>query len=208
MTAKPTGPGRGPAATGKGTERRVLLLDVAERILTESGHGALTMRAVATAAEVRLGHLQHYFPTRADLVAAVLRRCLDASLERLAPLLTGSGPGGRTAPDVLVRRLLAEQDDPLVVRLYAEVWALAARDEAVATVVRDFYDGYRSHVADYVGSRQPGLPEDVRRVRADVFVMLVEGAALFRSGIAGHRRESTDTELVTRAVALLEGPPG
>ena len=36
--------------------------------------------------------------------------------------------------------------------------------------------------------------------------MLIEGAALFRSGIADRRTEETDAELVATAVALLRNP--
>ncbi|GAB2581329.1 hypothetical protein GCM10027168_12530 [Streptomyces capparidis] len=206
MTADPTRPPRTAGGTGKGTERRARLLDTAERILAESGHTALTMRAVATAAGVRLGHLQYYFPSRADLVAAVLARALDRSLQRLAPLLAPAADGA-PSPEPLVRRLLAEQDDPRLVRTFAEVWAMAGRDEAVAEAVHGFYRDYQARVAAFIRSRDPGLPEERCRARAAVFTMLVEGASLFRSGVTAHRHDTTDTELVAVAAALLGGPP-
>jgi AcrR family transcriptional regulator len=184
--------------TVKGTQRRAELLDAAEKILCESGYAALTLRAVASTAAVRLGHLQYYFPARADLVAAVLQRTLARSLERLAPLLTPAA-----APEVLVRRLLSEQDDPDLVRMYAELWALAGRDEAVAAVMRGFYDDYRAHVAALIRTREPSLPDADCQARAGVFTMLIEGAALFRSGLAAHRSAGTDAELVAVAAGLL-----
>ncbi|MEV7778343.1 TetR family transcriptional regulator [Kitasatospora sp. NPDC088351] len=184
--------------SGKGEQRRAQLLDAAEELLATAGGTELSMRAVAAAAGVRLGHLQYYFPTYAALVAAVLERVLGRSAERLAPLL------GQPAEEAqLVRALLAEQDDARLVRLFAELWALAARDEAVAGAVRAFYAEYRDQVAAFLAARRPELPEPVRRARAQVFVMLVEGAALFRSGIAGERDPAADEELVRTARALL-----
>ncbi|MFF2660584.1 TetR family transcriptional regulator [Kitasatospora sp. NPDC058032] len=188
-------------------------MDAAEGVLVAEGGAELTMRAVAAAAGVRLGHLQYYFPTHADLVAAVLERVLRRSAERLAPLLA---PDTDTEADTdpidttdttaaVVAALLAEQEDRRLVRLFTEVWALAARDAAVAGAVRRFYDGYREQVAAFLGRRRPGLSEAERQARAGVFVMLIEGASLFRSGLAGERAPRTDATLVRTALDLL-GP--
>lgn len=193
----PVSPG---GRTGKGARRRAELLDAAEEILQESGHADLSMRAVAAAAGVRLGHLQYYFPARADLVAAVLGRVLERSLERLRPSLT---------IDVgeMIRALLSEQEDPRSVRLFAEMWALAARDDEVAAAVRAFYRDYQAQVAAVLRARRPDLPGEICDARAQVFTMLIEGAALFRSGIAAHHSATTDTELITVAAALLGPDP-
>ncbi|MER5782601.1 TetR/AcrR family transcriptional regulator [Streptomyces mobaraensis] len=188
--------------TRQGSARRAALLDAAEAVLVAKGNADASLRAVAAEAGVRLGHLQHYFPTRADLVRAVLERALDRSLERL------TGPAGLTGPDraepaEAVAVVLAEQDDPHLVRLFVEVWALAARDEAIAEAVRAFYRRYADHVAAYVRALRPEWSAEHCRVRAETFVALVEGASLLRSGIAGHRSAATDAYLVEAAVRLL-----
>ncbi|MFC5667711.1 TetR family transcriptional regulator [Kitasatospora misakiensis] len=210
--ASPPVPAAGGAAPGrgrKGAERREALLDAAEEVLVAEGGPEWTMRAVAAAAGVRLGHLQYYFPTHAELVAAVLDRVLRRSAERLAPLLaaepdTPEDRAGDRAAQV-VAALLAEQEDARLMRLFVEVWALAARDAAVAAAVRGFYGDYREQVAAFLARRRPELPEDVRRARAGVFVMLIEGSSLFRSGVAGGRDPGTDEALVRTALDLL-GP--
>ncbi|MEK2493344.1 TetR family transcriptional regulator [Kitasatospora purpeofusca] len=188
----------------KGSERREALLDAAEEVLVAEGGPEWTMRAVAAAAGVRLGHLQYYFPTHAELVAAVLERVLRRSADRLAPLLSAdSGAPGAAAG--VVTALLAEQEDARLMRLFVEVWALAARDTTVAAAVHGFYDDYRTQVTAFLARRHPDLPEEERRARAGVFIMLIEGASLFRSGVAGERAPATDEALVRTALALL-GP--
>ncbi|WP_028477311.1 TetR/AcrR family transcriptional regulator [Nocardia sp. CNY236] len=190
-------------ATAKGARRRAALLDVAEDILFESGHEALTLRAVAARAGIRLGHVQYYFATRADIVGAVLDRTLSRSLDRLAPLLEDvTGPAAN-----VIRRLLAEQDDPHVVRIYAELWALAGRDDQVTTAVRRFYDSYQQQVTTVITERNPVAPRDLCRRRAQVLTILLEGASLFRSGIADRIDARTEDLLIATAAALLdEGP--
>jgi len=202
-----------PQLTQQGSIRRTSLLDAAETVLVAKGNANASLRTIADAAGVRIGHLQHYFPTRADLIKAVLERALDRSLERLADA-TGlrvspddpadiQSPQGRADTADVVAVVLAEQDDPQMVRLYVEVWALAARDDEIAQVVREFYRKYVTHVAALVHLNRPEWPADLCRARAETFVALVEGAALLRSGIAGTRSAAVDAELARQAERLL-----
>ncbi|AXE24102.1 TetR/AcrR family transcriptional regulator [Streptomyces globosus] len=186
--------------TPKGRQRRTALLDAAERILASSGGSELTLRAVADEAGVRLGHLQYYFASRSALLSALLDRVLTSSLERVA-LLTGR-PDGNSV-DALLDGVLSDHDDPALVRLFTEVWAMAAHDPEAAAAVRAFYDQYATHVAGFLRDHAPMLSADAARRRAEVFVMLMEGASLFRSGVAGRRSAGTDAHLRHVLLAFL-----
>ncbi|WP_329376871.1 TetR/AcrR family transcriptional regulator [Streptomyces sp. NBC_01351] len=194
--------------TPKGRLRRTALLDAAQRILSSSGGAELTMRTVADEAGVRLGHLQYYFPTRTDLLAALLDRVLTASLERVADLTASPAVDLPAVLDVL----LGEHEDLPLVRLFTEVWAMAAHDEAAAEAVRGFYGAYAAHVAELVADRSAGrsatLPPAAARARADVFVMLLEGSALFRSGVAGRPDAAGEALLRRTLLDLLDGGSG
>ncbi|MGG2465992.1 TetR/AcrR family transcriptional regulator [Streptomyces sp. RGM 3693] len=203
-----------PQLTRQGSLRRTSLLDAAESVLVAKGNADASLRAIAGEAGVRVGHLQHYFPTRADLIKAVLERALDRSLTRLAettglrlsredPSVIEVPEGGQAEPARVVAVVLAEQDDPQLVRLYVEVWALAARDDEIAAVVREFYQKYVAHVEAFVQQGRPEWSAEFCRARAETFVALVEGAALMRSGIAGSRSGAMDTQLARQAVQLL-----
>ncbi|MEU8778110.1 TetR family transcriptional regulator [Streptomyces sp. NPDC048606] len=190
-----------PEPTPKGRQRREALLDAAAHVLTSSGGSELTLRAVAEHAGVRLGHLQYYFPTRAALLAALLDRVLAASLERVTALTAAHTDG--TDREALLDGVLSDHDDPRLVRLFTEVWALAAHDGEAAAAVRAFYDRYAEHVAAFVRDRAPGLSAAEAHHRAEVFVMLMEGSALFRSGITGRRTAGSDARLRETALTLL-----
>ncbi|MGW6982517.1 TetR/AcrR family transcriptional regulator [Streptomyces sp. NPDC054932] len=189
--------------TPKGRQRRTALLDAAERVLTSFGGSELTLRAVAEEAGVRLGHLQYYFPTRAALLSALLDRVLASSLERVTALTAAHTNG--TDLEALLDGILSDHDDPRLVLLFTEVWALAAHDEEAAAAVRAFYGQYVTHVAGFVQDRAPDLSAAEARHRAEVFVMLMEGSALFRSGITGRRTADTDARLRETALTLLGG---
>ncbi|WP_020501458.1 TetR/AcrR family transcriptional regulator [Sciscionella marina] len=190
--------------TEAGARKYEALLDAAERVMTNQGVDS-SLRVIAVEAGVRVGHLQHYFPSRAELIRAALDRVLRRSLNRLMKA-TGLRTGAADQfvdPEHVVAVVLDEQNDPLLVRLYVEIWALAARDETIAAVVREFYRGYAQHVAEFIGGRCPDLPADVRWARAETFVGLMEGMALVRSDVGGMRRAATSTETARIAVALL-----
>ncbi len=71
------------------------LVAAAREALTEGGVGALSLRGVAREAGHRLGTLQYYFPTRDDLVEAVLGeqyRRLDRGLRDAAADLQAGTP--------------------------------------------------------------------------------------------------------------------
>ncbi|MFG2297374.1 TetR/AcrR family transcriptional regulator [Streptomyces sp. NPDC048603] len=190
------------AATPKGEQRRTALLDAARHVLGTSGGAELTMRAVADAAGVRLGHLQYYFPSRTELLAALLERILAGSLERIAGL---AADGPDTGPGAALEGVLADHDDPALVRLFTEVWAMAAHDADAAAAVTAFYAAYAEQVAAFILAHAPDTAPEEARSRAEVFLMLMEGASLFRSGIAGRPATPTEARLRGVLLGLLEG---
>ncbi|MGF7121166.1 TetR/AcrR family transcriptional regulator [Rhodococcus sp. TAF43] len=198
----------------KGAQRQAELLDAAERVLTTRGNANAALRDFAAEAGVRIGHLQHYFPTRADLIRAVLDRALDRSLARLSAA-TGQPVGGGDARTVtredtarMLRVLLSEQDDPACLRLFREIWAIAGGDEQTAAVVRAFYRTYVGHVADLIACARPALPANRRTALAENVVSLLEGSAVVRSEIGVRRTKAGDVEMVRAAVMLIHGDGG
>ncbi len=197
----------------KGALRQAAILDAAEEVLVAKGNAGSAMRDFAAAAGVRVGHLQHYFPTRADLIRAVLDRSLQRSLQRLKEMSgigVGDGPGAgelltRKHSERLLAALLAEHSDPAGVGMHFEVWAIAAADEQIAAVVRAFYARYAEHVADLVERARPELGEVQRNAVASTVVSLFEGAAVTRSVIGGLRADGADAELIRTAQWLLHG---
>ena len=50
--------------------RKQQILQSAIHIIAEEGYGALTMRALARASDLKLGALQYHYPTRDDMLRA------------------------------------------------------------------------------------------------------------------------------------------
>jgi AcrR family transcriptional regulator len=103
VTAEPT---TSPHPTGRSRsqlQRRKRILQAAAALASRGGVEAMQMRTVAERAGVALGTLYRYFPSKMDLVVAVVNEemdTLEASLERRPP--SAGTPAGR-AVEVLMR---------------------------------------------------------------------------------------------------------
>lgn len=117
------------------TDLRERILKAALEILRARGLAGLTQPRVAKAAGVSQGHLTYYFPTRADLLQAVLKAAVEgqqANLggamtkpvspkERLAGLVDALANTENTR--VLVSLVLAADENPAFRDLYGELVA-------------------------------------------------------------------------------------
>ncbi len=73
-----------PAAPAPPADVPTRILAAAVTLLAEQGIGGLTQPKVARAAGVRQGHLTYYFPTRADLLLAVVTQSMSGLMSGLA----------------------------------------------------------------------------------------------------------------------------
>jgi AcrR family transcriptional regulator len=197
---------RSPGPRPKGRRRAEAILDAAAVVLVTDGHAALSLRGVAAGAGVRLGHLQYYYRSKADLVQALLARELD----RAASVVEAGGRQAAGAADpvaTLIEVVLDQQRRPSTVRLFGELRALAARDAAIAALVRDYYARYWRAVvgAMLTGYSGPGRARVERR--AALLVATLEGLLQFRS--TGDPRQlpllGLERELVEVAGSLVRG---
>jgi AcrR family transcriptional regulator len=78
-----------PKLGAKGQLRKAKVLSVAGSILINEGIDNLILRKVATEADIKLGHLQYYFPTRDDLLEALINETWETDE---AALVSASTP--------------------------------------------------------------------------------------------------------------------
>lgn len=200
-------PREGTAVHAKGTERVESILDAATDTLVEDGHAGLTLRRVAQRAGLSMGNLQYYFPAKQDVVRALLARYLEVASQRVRSRVDEGG----SAPVERLRRaleaLLEDQESPRHCQLFAELWALAARDAMVSDALAVFYVGFRAGIVELLREFTPGLAPARLERRAALVVAFLEGLSLFRGGGALRAASVPGLEQELRAVLeqVLEG---
>ena len=110
--------------------KRKQILDVAEMLLLRDGYDATAMAEVARHAGVANNAVYWYFPSKDELLAAVLQRRQELALARLAAEETSS-------PDVEALAMLSQLDQ--VVKLTASVHQRAEHSTAVAEMHEAFH---------------------------------------------------------------------
>src|SRR5579859_2543359 len=144
-------------------ERRQRILDATLALAAKGGYDAVQMRAVAELADVALGTLYRYFPSKIHLLVAALAREFERTRARLDRRpVPGDTPEDRVV-NVLHRVTKNMQRDPLISEamtrafMFADLSA-AAEVNAVATLMeRILTDAMR-----------PGPPTDDERAIARI----------------------------------------
>ena len=154
-------------------ERRRRVVDAAIELAGDGGFDAVHMRDVAARADVALGTLYRYFPSKEYLLVSILRE----NVERLSDVLAENPPSGRT-PAARVRSVLhrAVALHPERTVIGAMVKALVPQDPAVGELVADVNDTMTRIIT---AAMHPGTPsaEDrsIARVLQQVWVASLIG---------------------------------
>jgi TetR/AcrR family transcriptional regulator, cholesterol catabolism regulator len=134
----PAAPAEADLGSAAQRERRRRILDATLALAAKGGYEAVQMRAVAERADVALGTLYRYFPSKIHLLVSALARELERIRERLERSATpGDTPYDRMVY-VLGRMTRSMQREPLITEAMARAFMFADPSAAseVNTVAR------------------------------------------------------------------------
>ncbi|MFD3354647.1 TetR family transcriptional regulator [Streptomyces fradiae] len=151
-----------PPLTERQQARRRRILHASARLAGRGGFDAVQMREVAEAAEVALGTLYRYFPSKVHLLVATMQDQLDG----LHATLRKRPPAGETAAErvaeTLMRAFRALQREPQLAD--AMVRALTFADRSVSEEVDTVSRQTTAIILDAMGLADPS-PEQLAAVR-------------------------------------------
>ena len=153
-------------------ERRTRILDATIELATEGGFDAVQMREVADRAEVALGTLYRYFPSKIHLLVSALSREFD-SVEEISRTrrVPGDTPADRVM-FVLERTTRTLQRDPLLTEALTRAFMFADNS------VKDEIEEVGMKLTALIGRTMSGQPDHeateeeaaITRVIADVWL--------------------------------------
>ncbi len=162
---------------------RERILEAARRVLVEEGNAGFSMRKVASAADMRLGHLQYYFSSKAELVRALVASITDSFDSFYSQrLMRVEDPLDRfigSAEFVLYGGPI--RDMGLLLR---ECWSMAPRDHDVAEAMDLFYEGWCARLAEALQAVNPDLLDPQARLLGAEVVAMISGSFLFTEGFS------------------------
>ncbi len=134
-------------------DRQERMLNVAAKLASDGGFDAVQMRTVAADADVALGTLYRYFPSKEHLLVSAMLRQIGSLSDRLAIKPAAGLDAASRVSDVLRRANSALQRQQNFT--IAVVRALASGDENVAPVVREVRELMGTIILDAMGIEHP-----------------------------------------------------
>jgi AcrR family transcriptional regulator len=147
---------RGNAGEGDPPTTRARILDIALSLMSQRGVDGTSMRDLASAAGLNVASLYHYFPSKRDLLEAVLveRGYLPITAP---PAEDGSPATGLTLAEMLADYMRSMFDVEDFVRLMV---GEAMRGESTArSVGADLYSSFQASLEEWVTEHRPDLVE-------------------------------------------------
>ena len=177
------------ALTKPADDRRERILRAAERSFIASGFHGARMAQIAKEAKMSPGHIYHYFESKEQIIAEMIRAHFD---EKLATLERYRAAGDRVI-DLMIDNLadsVASHADPFWSTLMLEIAAEATRNDEIAAAIRNMNANMRTQVISYL---RESVKEEELEARLEVFVALLQGL-----GIRNIVNPNLDKEAVVR----------
>jgi AcrR family transcriptional regulator len=131
--------------------RRQEICDAVLAVVDEAGIAAVSLTSVAGQAGVSAGRVQHYFPSRAELLEAAFERANELAGDRITEL-TAEDEGPRSVLTVVLTELVPhDRATSTHMRIRQSFTARALTDERVATRLRSAYAQLNARLADIIG---------------------------------------------------------
>jgi AcrR family transcriptional regulator len=131
--------------------REAALTDVVLQIAAQRGLGAVSVREVAGAAGVSIGAVQHYFPSKDDMLIAAFEEVVQRVRLRLASV--AHGPDVRRNLSAVLRQVLPLDDTRTEeARIYVAFAVAAMHAPALAEIHRTVLDEIRQALTDAIVS--------------------------------------------------------
>lgn len=155
-------------AVANGTVERIL--DGARRILIDYGYAEFTTRRVAEVVGMTVGNLTYHFPSKRELLRALIAKLLADYGQRFESFFPSSDNPQGPMIESLIRWAFTDTIAVETVRTMRELWALALHDASNRRAVDDFYDEMMNGVVQLLQQKWPQA--DVRRTRELVQLMV------------------------------------
>ena len=176
-SATPTA--RAASRPPKETARRIV--EAARAVLMNKGYAQFSMRNVAAEAGMRLANVQYYFPTRSDLVRALMQDTQERYQAAYRECLLKTPPDARQRCEAILEFNLNDVANPETRRFFTQMWALLDTLEAqFGHLLNEFYEMVVAAWSARVAEVDRSCPAGEARRRATLLAAMIEGLVVVR----------------------------
>jgi AcrR family transcriptional regulator len=150
---------RSRPARRRAADTRARILAAGRRLFIDEGWAAFTTRRVAREAGVSLGSLQHFFPSKEQLLAGMLEDIIAAYGQQFAEMEAQLPQGGQERLLAAVQFLIDDIWRPESRKFFMNLFALSCHSVSAGRLLNEVYAHHRRRIAGYVATARPGLRE-------------------------------------------------
>jgi AcrR family transcriptional regulator len=173
-TSAPRAPRSGSRASGERT--RVEILRAAKRVLATDGYARFTLRRVAGEAGLTVGNLAYHYPTKRNLVRALIMLLIDEYRMQVDARLRSAPSRSPGAFRSLVSWLMRDSVSAQTSRLFREFWTIALHDPVIANAIDRFYAEVQETASTHLRHNFPNLPRRSARDIVQLMGIISEGS--------------------------------
>ncbi len=202
MVAKPQTNPRKSASQQRSRLTVDALLEATARILVRDGYDRASTNRIAQVAGVSIGSLYQYFPSKEALVAAVIDRHTQETMELIREsLIKVAMQPVEEAIRVLVKLGIdAHRVNPKLHRVLTEQVPRVGRLDNVQAIDRQAYDLVRAYLDAHRDEIQVADVEVAAFVCVTTVESLTHAAVIYRSDLLSDEKANTFIDEVTRLV--------
>jgi AcrR family transcriptional regulator len=169
----------GTATQQKGLSRLLSILDSARDIFMEEGYSSLTMRKVATKANISIGNLNYYYRTKEDLLRDLLDYFITPYLEEFDRARQQAGESPEKQIKAVLKFWLEDLGTPETTVFFPECWALSNHNSFVAESMDNLYSKAREPLNELIPQINPTLTQKESEQLALYMCASMEGLTMF-----------------------------
>ena len=161
------------------TPNSLKILQAAKRVFIRDGSGKFSSRGVAKEAGASLGAVQHFFPAKHDLLAAMLEYVVNEYESAYGKLCEQLPMNGETRLLGVIDILITDIWKKDTRKFFFGFWELACHNPTAGRLLDEMYVFHVNRLGAFIGAARPALSQ----VRCEELGMqtaaLIEGLMLF-----------------------------
>jgi AcrR family transcriptional regulator len=166
------------AARSRNKDTVNAILNAAIRILALEGYTRFTVRNIAKRVGLRLAAVQHYYPTKKDMLRAAIKASIKQWDEPVSRLMLLPRRSGKSRLQAVIKLHLGSCIDALTGGFFVALWALAAQDPDALELLNDTYAVAVERFAKLIMEANPKLKAAEATLRAIQILSLLEGTTI------------------------------
>jgi AcrR family transcriptional regulator len=165
--------------SGKETAKKII--QSCYDLLSSGSYNDFSMRGVAKKANMRLANVQYYFPTKKDLINALIKHVNTLYHEQYEPLSNDKTINPKVAFEKMIDINLDEAFNQKTRHLFIQLWPLLSEaDDDSGEFLANLYNFQVESIAASVKRLCPEINLTESLIRAEAIASLIEGLLVVR----------------------------